>query len=269
MCRASENTIDHRLKRLKIKAVFGVLPLCLLLASCASSGGSAAISSKTNPQDNTAGIHAELAANYLSSGQLEIAREELEMGLDIQKSHSDANYVSALLMLRLNELEEADEYFRRAIKSNSANAAASHDYGVFLCRRGRYRESVDYFLLAADNPLFTNSHLSLSRAGECIAEESIEEGEALLRRALDVDPSIPSALAKMAEIRFSQENFMGARAYVERYISVVEPDARTLLLGFDVEQALHDTAAASKYRDQLLEIYPESAEAIRLRASTR
>ena len=232
MCRDSGNTIGQRLKRLKIKAALGALLLCQSLASYASSGGgSAAILSKANQQDSTAGTRAELAANYLRSGQLEVAREELQMTLDIQKDHSDTNYVSALLILHLNEADEKNEYFRRAVRSNSGNTKAAHDYGVFLCRRVRYRESVDYFLLAAGNSLFGNSHLSLSRASECI----VEEREVLLRRALDIDSWIPSALEKMVEIRFSQQNSMGARAYEERYISVTDPDARTLMLGYDAE----------------------------------
>ena len=242
---------------------------CVFATGCASVGGSTSSLSGLSEQDSTASIHTELAINYLRSDRLEIARDELETALDIQSDHSDANYVSALLMLQLNEVDRADEYFLRAIKSNSENAPAAHDYGVYLCQRGQYIESIEYFSLAANNPLFENKHLSLSRAGECIAGENIEEGEAFLKRALDINPTIPSALAKMAEIRFLQQNYMGARAYVERYISVVYPDARTLMLGYEVERALNDEAVANQYREQLLQAYPESSEATRLRVLPR
>lgn len=250
------------------------IQLLYLLCSCVFATGCASVDStpslgSSSEQDSTASIHTELAINYLRPGLLEIARDELQTALDIQGNHSDANYVPTLLMLRLNEIDRADGYFLRAIKSNSENASAAHDYGVYLCQRGQYQESIRYFSLAANNPLFENKHLSLSRAGECIAGESIEEGEAFLKRALDINPTISSALAKMAEIRFLQQNYMGARAYVERYISVVDPDARTLMLGYEIERALNDEVVASQYREQLLQAYPESSEATRLRVLPR
>ena len=45
------------------------------------------------------------------SGRLEIARDELDIALGIQNDHSDANYVSALLMLQLNDTPRAERFF--------------------------------------------------------------------------------------------------------------------------------------------------------------
>ena len=58
--------------------------------------------------------------------------------------------------------------------------------------------------------MFENKALSLSRAGECMAGEDLAAAEDYLQRALNLDPRIPAALVKMAEIRFLQENYMGA-----------------------------------------------------------
>jgi len=244
---------------------FSVFFVAIVLSACASNP--APLNSKKGVirgADNAL-IHTQLARGYLQQKQYAVAKAELEEALKINPNHSDGNYVMGLLMMELEQYDIAERHFSKAVKADRSNSAAAHDFGMFLCQIGKERESIAYFEIAANNPLFANRELSYMRAGECLARLSDAGAEGYLKRALDVNPELRPALYRLATIKKDAHSYLSARAYIERYIAITKPQPGALLLAHQIELKLNARQFADQYRTQLLNQFPGSKQAESLR----
>lgn len=239
----------------------------LLMGGCVTSGPEGS-SVKNRPVTDKAMVHTKLAEGYLKQKQYAVAKSELEQALKINSNHSESNYVMALLMLELQQYEDTEKYFKRAVKSNKKNSEAAHDFGTFLCQIGKERESIKYFEIAASNPLFEQPHLSYMRAGECLSRIDDPTAESYLLKALSVNPRMGPALYRLAVIKYESREFLSARAYVQRFMAITEPQPASLLLAYKIESKMNADEYANKYRSQLIENFPASKQAKEVRGLT-
>ena len=258
-------TVFKKLKRLSILAAFG-----LVLTGCASTSSKPNIDAeKISPEGDRALLHTRLAREYMGQDQLGTAQVELEKALRLAPNHSDSNYVMGLLMLKLNNVKDAEYYLERAVKSNRENSSAAHDFGMLLCQTGQERRSVEYFEIAASNPLFKRAELSYMRAGECLDLVNDSRAEAFLKRALSYNSELRPALYRLALLKKKNGQNLNARAYIERYLAITKPQPEALLLAYEIESSLRANDVADNYRKQLLENFPGSKQAEKLRDSDR
>ena len=254
----------------KLNKILLILFVSATLSACSTTHRSGfPNSAPKTPKSDKALIHAKLARGYLQQEQYAVAKTELDKALRLDRNHSESNYVMALLMLELKQYEEAEGYFAQAVRSNSANSAAAHDYGVFLCRIGQERKALEYFEIAVKNPLFDRSELSYMRAGECLARVGDTSAERYLREALKINPNLRPALYRLAQINYDRGQYLSARAYIERYFAITTPKPAALFLAYRIElkNGAHDVAA--QYRIKLLDEFPGSTEAGSLRGAQR
>ncbi len=249
-----------------------LLALMITLSACTTSGGvsnSYEKRSEVVKNADNALIHAELARGYLQQKQYAIAIDELELALRIDPQHSESHYIMALLMLDLEQYEKAEKHFADAVRFDRNNSSAAHDFGMFLCQIDRERESVEYFEIAASNPLFERAELSNMRAGECLARLNDPKAEEYLQRALAVNPQLRPALYRLSTIKHQRRDHFSARAYIERYMAITKPQPAALFLAYQIESSLNASEVAEKYRRQILEEFPGSKQAKALRGSNR
>lgn len=245
-----------------------ILLSCVLLvfvSGCVSNIPKKGDNGLNKTKEDKAVAYTQLARGYLQKKQYAVAKGELQKALSIDPNHSDTNYVMGLLMMDLKQYSVAEEHFARAVKSDKENSAAAHDFGMFLCQLGKVTESIDYFEIAVSNPLFQRAELSYMRAGECLSKINDPRAERYLKNALDVNPRLGPALFRLAAIKFNAEEYFSARAYVERYMAITKPQPAALYLAYNIESKLNATDVADKYRLELLEDFPGSDQANRLR----
>jgi type IV pilus assembly protein PilF len=252
-----------------LSRIVSALLMTCLLSACVSTGGGRGSSSNVLEGADKAMIHAQLAKGYLQQKQYSVAKDELEKALRINPNHSDSNYVMALLMMQLEQYPLAESHFAKAVKFEPDNSAAAHDFGMLLCQINKERESVEYFEIAVSNPLFERSELSYMRAGECLARIGDPGAEQYLKKALKVNSRLRPALYHLAVIKHDAGAYFPARAYIERYFAITKPQPAALLLAYKIESNLNATEMASRYRSDLLEGFPGSAQARQLRKQTR
>ncbi len=246
----------------KVSTITWFIAITLIVAGCASNPGAPSLKTPASkPTDERAMLHVQLAKGYMEQDQLATAKAELEKALQLDSRHSGSNYLMGLLMLRLNQNDDAGFYLERAVASDGTNSEAAHDYGMLLCQTGREKQSVEYFEIAASNPLFGKNELSYMRAGECLARINDDRAEQYLRRALSTNPRLRPALYQLALLKRSQGNNLSARAYVERFMAITKPQPQVLLLAYQIESSLRATEVADKYRKQLLRDFPGSKAA--------
>lgn len=225
---------------------------------------------KTADVSKRADVRTQLAISYMQRNQLEVAREELEHALNIAPNHSAANHAMAALQERLGNNKEAERHFLLAVRSDAENSQAAHDFGTFLCRRGRVEEALEQYGNALSNPLYRQPDMSNLRAGEClIVHDRIQDAEAYFQKALRINPGLSLALYHMAEINFRRQNYLSARAYIERYFSIAAKTPESLLLAYKIEHKLKAPKVADEYASLLRGKFARSKEAQELEKLTR
>ena len=107
------------------------------------------------------------------------------------------------------------------------------------------------------------------RAGECLAKIRDPKAEKYLKNALEVNPTLSPALYRLAVIKYNDKEYFSARAYIERYMAITKSQPAALFLAYNIESNLNAPDVAEKYRLELLEDFPGSEQANRLRRQFR
>lgn len=102
-----------------------VLLLAVALSACASNPSASS-------KKETAEYYAQLGVGYLQKNRLELAQENLEKALKINRNSKDALHYSALLEERLGNMQKAHALFNRAMQLDGKNPELLNNYGSHL-----------------------------------------------------------------------------------------------------------------------------------------
>lgn len=236
--------------------LIAILGLVTLMTACASGP-----TTRTAPDAKAAEINMRLGINYMQRGDYEFALEKLEKSLEQDPTLSSAHNTIAILYQQLNETEKAEKHFKEAVLLDPDYSQAQNNYGVFLCQQGQYKAAEDRFLKALENPLYQSAAQAYENAGLCAMEQpDLIKAERFFRQALQIDPSLLKALSAMADISYAQQNYLQARAYVQRFQQAGKWTAPILLTAIKTENKLNDQNAVSSYILILRARFPDSDE---------
>ena len=242
---------------------YSVFFIVLLLSACSYSKKNA--TEEADPL-KAAQINTELGFGYLRQGEVEIAISKFERAISYQASSISAHYALGLAYEQQGKVGLAEEYFQRALKLDEQDSAANNNYGTFLCRQQRLLEAEKYFLAALKDPKYQTPELAYLNAALCVKKiPDHPKAEVYLKKVLDLNPKVPVALYHMADIQYAKQNYLSARAYLQRYMELGSADARVLWLGFEVEKRLGDAGQAKLLADKILKEFPASEEAQKLK----
>ena len=241
--------------------------LLALVAGCSSQSGpsveTGTIVGEVGEPRNRARLHTELAAEYFNRGNMAIALAELRTASAADSSYAPAYSMFGLVYMELKENALAEENFQRAMRLSPNDPDIAHNYGQFLCGNSREADSIKYFIQAIRNPLYASPWRSYSAAGVCTLRANpanTKEAEEFFVRALKIEPDEPTAMLKLAQIRYSQGNLGEARKMVTRYNKLVSPNAESLWLALRVERKAGSRAVEQSYATQLRRRFPGSDE---------
>ncbi len=237
-----------------------VLVSLLTLAGCAQN---------TTRQDTAstkaAEVNVELGIAYMQQGNKAVALEKLKRALEQDPGLPQAHTAIAVLYESLIEYDLAEKHFKKALQLDPKNSSAHNNFGGYLCRRGNYTEAVSHFEQSAANPLYDRPEQALTNAALCVARDGQrEQAEVYLRQALQRNPLYPVALLNMAKMSLENENYLSARAYLQRFQEVSRHTAESLAIGIETETELGDKDAVASYKLLLKNNFPTSPQAERL-----
>jgi type IV pilus assembly protein PilF len=242
--------------------------LLLALGGCASPGGDGApsrdiVTESDEPEARKrARIRMELAVGYFEQGQTNIALDELKQVIAADPAFPDAYNLRGLIYMRLNDLRQAEDSFRRAVTLNPRDANVQHNYGWLLCQQGRYDESFRAFDVAMTNPLYAGRAKTLMTQGLCQARAGrTAEAERSLARSYELDAGNPVTGYNLANLLYRRGDFVRAQFYIRRLNNSEQSNAETLWLGVRVERRLDDRVAMRQLAEQLRKRFPQSREA--------
>jgi len=233
--------------------------LLIVLSSCAS------LTEVSDQDRRAADTNVQLAIGYLQRGNYEVAEEKVKRALALNWRSADVHTAAAFLYDALQKPDIADKHYQYAIEFAPESGASYNNYGTFLCKQKRWKESVQYFLRAANTPRYPTPAYALENAGACASQiPDLPLAETYLRQALKENPKLPLALLEMAKISFSKNKDLSVRAYLQRYEEVAQHTAQSLWLGIQSERRLGNSKAASRYAKLLQAQFPDSTEFKRL-----
>ena len=240
-----------------MKKLSVVLSLSLCLAACVNANPKKDVSS-----DEKAKVYLKMGVRYMEIGQLGIAKENLEKALDFDSSNANIHNAIAVLYERIKRFDDAKYHYQKAVSLDEENPQPKNNYGRFLCELGDYQGGLAHLNVALNMPLNRRKWFALTNAGICkVKEGNSQQAEAYFREALNQNPNYAPALMEMQKISYHQRNYMSARAFLQRYLSVAPENAETLWYAYQNERSLGNSQKAEEYRSKLLNKFPNSAEA--------
>lgn len=221
------------------------------------------VSSNKRPMDSAKAAEAnvQLGIAYLREGRMADAMEKLKKALDQQADLPAAHAAIAVLYERLGEADMAEQHYRRALSLAPKDSQGHNNYGQFLCRRGQLERAQQHFHKAVANPLYATPEAAYTNAGLCALKVPDQRiAEEYFRKALASNPLYPYALLQMLKLSHDQQEFLRARAYLQRYQEVARQTPESLWYGIRVEHALGDKDLVSSYALHLKNNYPDAPQ---------
>jgi type IV pilus assembly protein PilF len=251
--------------QLKTCGLLPALAFALVTAGCVSSTttstGSASGTAEANNED-AAQQYYQLGARYYRNGSYELARERLERALEFDPKMAIAHSTLALTYEQLENVRLATIHYKKAVDYAPKNYDVRNAYAVFLCRHGDFDAAKTQFDRLADEPEYDTSEISLTNAGVCMSQKpDLIQAEKYFRESINRKPSYGEALIQMSALKRKTGEYLAARAFLQRYLAANAPSAPVLFLGCQIESQLGNDGASTEYVTQLLQDFPDSAEA--------
>ncbi|MBI2772290.1 MAG: type IV pilus biogenesis/stability protein PilW [Burkholderiales bacterium] len=243
----------------------GTVLLCV--GGCASKPGESAagpemFTASDEPEARKrARIRMELAIGYFEQGQTAVALDELKQVILADPNFPDAYNLRGLIYMRLNDMRQAEDSFRRAVALNPRDPNAQHNFGWLQCQQARYDEAMRSFEQAMANPLYAERAKTLMAQGLCQARAGRkEDAERSLSRSYELDAANPVTGYNLANLLFQRGEFQRSQFYIRRLNNTDLANAETLWLGIKVERRMNDSVAMRQLGEQLKKRYPQSRE---------
>lgn len=213
-------------------------------------------------EGDAAELNYQLGARYYQNGKYDLARKRLELALELNPKMAVAYTTLGMTYEALGNPRLATESYENAVRAAPRDFEVNNAYAVFLCRQRDYSGAKKYFEKAANHPKNDNAERTLTNAGLCLAQQpDLVEAERLFREALERRPTHGEALLQLCLLKYQQEDFMSARAFLQRFMATGRSTAGVLLLASEIEGKLGNDRGRTDYMNQLLREFPESPEA--------
>ena len=247
-------------------AIVVISTAILSAAGCISSTTTSSVSFEEPGDADDAGDAAiqyyQLGARYYHRGSYELAKDRLKLALELDPKMANAHFTLALTYEQLQNDRLAEEHYREAVRVGPNNYDARNAYAVYLCRQEKYDEAVKQIDRALKIEEYDSRYVMLTNAGACMTRKpDYEKAEEYFRKALQLRPTYAEALVQMAAMKFKTEEYLSARAFLQRYLSTNKTSPGVLFLAIQIEEALEDDRASTDFTNQLLREFPASPEA--------
>lgn len=205
----------------------------------------------------------ELASAYYAEGRYDTALEEVQRALAANGDMPQALNLRGLIYSALNDEPQAEDSFKRALRAAPDDTDTLHNYGWYMCQRGRYADADTQFKRLLAIPTYRTPSRTLLVQGICEARAGkLEQAEATLKRSYELDAANPATAMNLGAVLYRRGEFERARFYVRRVNSNNElRNAESLWLAARIENKLGNAQGVRDLGHQLRASYPNAREA--------
>lgn len=232
-----------------------------LMAGCVSTV-TGSITEPVRDDENAAQLNYQLGARYYRQGSYELARDRLQKTIEIDPKMAVAHTTLALTYEALEVPRLARESYESAIRAAPKDFSVQNAYAVFLCRQQDYAQAQKNFDLAGSHPENDDAEETLTNAGICMVQKpDAAAAEKYFRAALEHKSNYGEALLQLCLLKYQGEDYLGARAFLQRFMSDNIPTAGILYLASRIEDLLGNDHGRTEFEDRLIREFPASPEA--------
>lgn len=236
----------------------------VMLTACASTETKTDSEGKNDP----AVANANLGLAYMEHGEYQVALEKLKKALEINPDLPQAHHYIAMVYQNLGNVGQAEKHFKRAVSLDGSDAALQNNFGIFLCRQGRYKEALRHFRRSFDDDNYASKDQAYENAGLCaLRVPDDDKAERYFRQALQINPRRPESLFQMASLEFNSGHYLQARGFLQRLHDISPYTPQSLMLGIKVERELGDRKTVDLYMERLKKDFPNAEETEHLMGS--
>lgn len=240
---------------LRIDKLTGLLLLAGLLQACV------AVNPGPTQDQRASAVNVQLGIGYLQQNDLDLASDKLTKALRQNPDSAPANNAYAILQERLGQNDKAEYHYKKATELDPDNSQSSNNYGTFLCRNQRERESEKYFMQALKNPLYSTPEFAYTNAAVCLLKiQEVPQAKKYLGKALFVKSDFAPALLAMGGLLYGQQDYENAQIYIDRYHLVAPPNERSLGLLIRIALDEDPNSDVSQLVQRLGADFPDSRE---------
>ena len=215
-----------------------------------------------------ASLNLQMGVRYMDLGMLDIAKEKLELAENLDSSNPETQNALAVFYERTKDFDQAGDHYKSALNKDPENIGTKNNYGRFLCEHGDTSKGIALLQESLDSPMNNRSWLALTNLGVCMLKQNdIERAEGYFRQALLLNAGYATALQEMQKISYNKQQFMSARAFLERYLAVSKHTPETLWIAVQTERSLGNSQGADEYKELLLTLFPASQEAHQVKSA--
>ena len=212
-------------------------------------------------------LRTQLAAEYIRTGELDKAKQELDQALTTDSRSVEANLMMGVLLQQEGSptnMAKAEEYFKRAISIDGSHAQARNNYGTYLYLRERYPEAIAQFKVAGATLGYTQRYAALENLGRTYLKVGDNaNAEQAFTQALQANRDSLISRLELSELLYFQQRFTLAGQMYEdyiRYTGQASQGARALWIGLRLARARHDDLGMQVLANQLRAQFPDSQE---------
>ncbi len=220
------------------------------------------VSKTESDDDDAAEYNYQLGARYYQNQSYDLARDRLERAIELDPKLAKAHMMLGMVYESLENDRLAREAYGNSIKVAPRDFNIQNAYAVFLCRQRDFDGAGKYFERAAGHPENDNAELTLTNAGLCMAQKpDAAAAERFFRAALDHKATHGEALLQLCLMKYQQQDYLHARAFLQRFMSSNPTTAGVLYLAAEIEGKLGNDRGRTEFVDRLLREFPASPEA--------
>lgn len=249
-----------RLKRTKLLLLLRLFLLSMAVMACTS------LFDKEDNKSETADIYLQLGVRYIELNKLEIAKENLQIALEKDPNNAQAHNANAYLYEKLHDYPKAKQNYQLALELAPDAWSIQNNYGRFLCEQGDHQQGLQIMMRAFTTQLNDKAWLALTNAGRCqLQAHDKSSAKHYFERALILNAVYAPALIEMQSLSFEAGDYLAAQAYFKRYVDVEAVTPASLWIARQTELALGHALMAQEDDKLLLDKFPLSEEAKKIK----
>lgn len=210
------------------------------------------------PRDSAALIN--LAMAEYEQGEDDLALKHSQQALKLSPKRPEALNITGSVLRRLHRLEEAEQYYRKAVAYGAGNPNYSFNLAVALQDLGRLGEAEEIYRELLNNcPSFTQVHNNL---GLVLTQmRRFDEAKATFEELLKLSPDNPETLNNIGSVLFDAGKLSEAEAYFKKAIELDSNSPKANINSGLIAMAKGSHETANEFFYKVLELNPGNAEA--------
>lgn len=193
-----------------------------------------------------------LGLEYLKQGDRVKAKKKLLSALAQAPASADAQAAMAYYYEQTADTEQARTHYLKALDLSKHSGAQLNNYGTFLCGKGQYKESIEYFLKAVKDNTYLHTAGAYENAGLCaLAIPDYQKAEDYFKAAITQDPGRKVSLYELVKLQNQQGKSAEALNQLEKHPDLVLNDGIFLELARDIANKAGKPELAALYKQTI------------------